>query len=300
MSRLISKSVGNSSAIYTSDTHNISNTNNQIIFNKMMSGIIETPSLSYLMNYQVMRLNDVKSVLEYNYGNISLMLAENAQMEEIFDEFTVYLPKCKKKMWGNLTLEKALEKRRTVRSYTGKPVRLKELSTLLNYGLGVRNEKEIINGYEVPLRYYGSGGGLYPIRPYIFINRVENLEKGVYKYQPFSHTVRRIEHENITLDEVYSTQKSVDISNLAFAIFFVYEMNRSYVKYGELALAHAFIEVGLMSQNLHLLSQGLGIGTCDMGGFNKVLLERKMQLCGVNRHVIFSIVFGKVEEKVEI
>ena len=43
-------------------------------------------------------------------------------------------------------------------------------------------------------------------------------------------------------------------------------MNRSYVKYGELALAHAFIEVGLMSQNLHLLSQGLGIGTCDMGG----------------------------------
>ena len=89
MSRLISKSVGNSSAIYTSDTHNISNTNNQIIFNKMMSGIIETPSLSYLMNYQVMRLNDVKSVLEYNYGNISLMLAENAQMEEIFDEFTV-------------------------------------------------------------------------------------------------------------------------------------------------------------------------------------------------------------------
>ena len=138
MSRLISKSVGNSSAIYTSDTHNISNTNNQIIFNKMMSGIIETPSLSYLMNYQVMRLNDVKSVLEYNYGNISLMLAENAQMEEIFDEFTVYLPKCKKKMWGNLTLEKALEKRRTVRSYTGKPVRLKELSTLLNYGLGVK------------------------------------------------------------------------------------------------------------------------------------------------------------------
>ena len=77
-------------------------------------------------------------------------------------------------------------------------------------------------------------------------------------------------------------------------------MNRSYVKYGELALAHAFIEVGLMSQNLHLLSQGLGIGTCDMGGFNKVLLERKMQLCGVNRHVIFSIVFGKVEVKVEI
>ncbi|MFV0380893.1 MAG: hypothetical protein ACK5KR_01460 [Breznakia sp.] len=63
--------------------------NNQIVFNKMMSGILELPSLAYLMNYQTMRLNDVRSILEYNYGNISLTIAENLQMEEVVDEYSI-------------------------------------------------------------------------------------------------------------------------------------------------------------------------------------------------------------------
>lgn len=300
MNYLVSKGISNNAAAYMSDEHNISNTNNQIIFNKMMSGSAESPMLTYLLNYQVMRLNDIRSVLEYNYGNISLMIAENLEMEEIVDEYTVQLPICKSRQLGNISLYQALKKRRTVREFLDQKVSIKSLSELLQFGVGVKHESENINGFEVPLRYYGSGGGLYPIRPYIYAQKVKGIQSGMYKYQPFSHSLRLVESEDISLQEIFSTQKMVNIENVSFVIIFVYEMNKNYMKYGELALAQAFIEVGLMSQNLHLLSQCMGIGTCDIGGFNKVLLEKKMHLCGINRHVVYSVLFGKAGKNVEV
>lgn len=300
MNYLVSKGISNNAAVYMSDEHNISNTNNQVVFNKIMSGSTESPMLNYLLNYQVMRLNDVRSVLEYNYGNISLMIAENLKMEEIVDEYTVLLPTCKSRQLGNVSLYQALKKRRTIREFIDQKVSIKNLSELLQFGVGVKHESENLNGFDVPLRYYGSGGGLYPIRTYLYVQNVKGIQPDLYKYQPFSHSLRSAESEDISLHEIFSAQKAVNIENVSFAIFFVYEMNKNYMKYGELALAQAFIEVGLMSQNLHLLSQCMGIGTCDMGGFNKVLLEKKMHLCGINRHVVYSILFGKAGKNVEI
>ncbi|MFV0380894.1 MAG: hypothetical protein ACK5KR_01465 [Breznakia sp.] len=78
----------------------------------------------------------------------------------------------------------------------------------MQFGVGVKEEIENVNGFEVPLRYYGSGGGLYSIRPYVFINNAENVEPGIYKYQPFSHTIRRIEHEDVKMQEAFSSQMS--------------------------------------------------------------------------------------------
>ena len=300
MSIVTSKGIANMAASYNSDRNNISNTNNQIIFNKVMSNQATSPSFDYLLNYQTIRLNDVKSILEYNLGNLSLVISENLKLEEISDERTIELPSAKIGFLGKADLLHALKKRRSIRHYAKKGTTLKELAYFLKYSVGVKEQTENMNGYEIPLRYYGSGGGLYPIRTYIMIENIKNVKKGIYQYQPFSHSIRKIEHEDIQLEDVFTSQQSLDLKNAAFAIFFVYEVNKNYVKYGEAALAYAFIEVGLMSQNMHLLAQSMDLGTCDIGGFNKVKLEKTMKLCGVNRHILYSILAGKVDYHVEI
>ena len=301
MSILISKGTANNVSIYTSDSSNISNTNNEIIFNKVMSNKISTPMFDYLMDYQNCRINDVRSIMEYNYGNISLEIAESIQKEEIVDNNTILLNNpIKNKALKKTTLIEALKKRETVRKFISKKISIDELSLILKYSFGVKEDTQMLNGYKIPRRYYGSGGGLYPIRTYIFINKVKGINEGIYKYQPITHSLRLIEQDHIELHEFLENQASIDYHNINFAVLFVYEVNKSYMKYGELSLAHAFIEIGLMSQNLHLISSGIGLGTCDIGGFKKVILEKRMHLCGVNRQVLYCALVGKGDEYVGI
>lgn len=302
MSIIISKGIANASAAYTSDYSNITNTNNQVIYNKIISGKTSTPMFDYLMNFQTTRINDVRSISEYNYGNISLQIAESLEMEEIVDDKTIKLPEIKKvRALKKFTLMDSLESRESVRDYVDVSMKIDVLSVLLNYSFGIKKEKNNINGFEIPKRYYGSGGGLYSIKQYLYINNVEGLEKGVYKYQPFSHSLRRMESNDLKLDDFLENQsKVIKYNNINFGVIYVYEVNKNYVKYGEISLIHSAIEIGLMNQNLHLLSQAFDIGTCDIGGFNKSILEKKINLCGVNRHVIFITLLGRGDSYVGI
>lgn len=302
MSVIISKSIANGSAVYTSDTHNVSNTNNQVIFNKIISGKISTPIFDYLMNLQIYRINDVRSISEYNFGNISLQIAEELHMEELEDDKTIKLPDIKRtRKINKFSLINALQKRESVRNYTKIGIKMDTLSVILKYAFGIKGTTESINGFDIPKRYYGSGGDLYPVRPYIFVNNIEGIKKGIYKYQPFTHSLRSISDNDVELDDFLENQaKAIKYNNINFAVIYVYEVNKNYVKYGETSLIHSILETGMMNQNLHLLAQAVGLGTCDIGGYNKTLLEKKMNLCGVNRHVIFITLLGRNDSSVEI
>lgn len=128
------KGGANAVVSYTADYSNITNTNNQVIFNKIVSEKTLTPMFDYLMNFQITRINDVRSLSEYNYGNISLQIAESLSMEEIVDDKTIKLPEEKKvKVLKKATLFSALEKRKSVRNYIDVSIKMEVLSAVLQY-----------------------------------------------------------------------------------------------------------------------------------------------------------------------
>lgn len=81
-----------------------------------------------------------------------------------------------------LYLEEAIQRRRSIRDYSGKPLTMKQLSLLLHSAYGITEPSG-------PLRASPSAGALYPLELYPVVNRVEGLVSGVYHYRPKDHSL---------------------------------------------------------------------------------------------------------------
>ncbi|HCZ3000082.1 TPA: SagB family peptide dehydrogenase, partial [Staphylococcus aureus] len=142
-------------------------------------------------------------------------------------------------------------------------------------------------------RFYASAGGLYPIDIYLYINNVEDYDKGIYLYQPISHSLLKIvAQKDINTDDILEGD-NIDIENCNFLVFFGYNFNSSFLKYGELALLNSLIEIGCMSHNFDLVITSLGYTGCPIAGFKKNNIEKLLELDHVNEHILFTNICGK-------
>ena len=85
-------------------------------------------------------------------------------------------------------LGEVMARRRSGRSYTGDPIDLSYLATVVRSGGAVTSEGtvELLNGDETVLHFRTapSGGGLYPIDIAVVALRVTGLDRGIYRYDP--------------------------------------------------------------------------------------------------------------------
>ena len=85
---------------------------------------------------------------------------------------------------SDVSIEQSLLNRRSIRSYTGEPLTLQEVSQLLWAAQGVTDPR----GF----RTAPSAGALYPLELYLVAGDVEDLTSGVYRYEPDGHQLVRI------------------------------------------------------------------------------------------------------------
>ena len=271
------------------DYCNKSNIDNKHIFNQIMRGNMESDAVNYLMNLGYMRLSDIKSIGMFNQVNIAAHINESKHLEEIIDENTIQLLEPVKKL--KLDLLDVLERRKSIRHYSPVKMTMKEFSTLIKYAFGNSNRKTHYQEATVINRYYPSGGGLYPVDVYININRVDGIPSGLYKYQLYSHTLRPT-NSNFHIEE-FLQYGNFDFENYSFLILFEYDLNKNYLKYGELSLLNTFVEVGNMAHALDIISTATGFGTCQIAGFDKTYGNRSLGLDGVNSNIIYTSICGK-------
>ncbi len=277
----------NSHSIYAKDLNNLSNKTNTEIYQNIFAGIDTTPMFEYLLNFSHQRLSDLKSINYFNYSGISVDKNEKRYLEEIEGDNTYYLPKISKVKY-NIT--NVIEKRESIREYAGSILSLKTLSTILHYSMGINKKHEINFGEKtINTRYYSSGGGLYPVSFILYLSNIESIKDGFYRYQPFSHSLLFLNNSGI---KGVFDNNVVDVINSNCIFFFNAELNRSYIKYGELSLINILIEIGIVSQNIHLMSNSFNLGTCDIAGFNKNLIEKKLNIDGVHSHILYSLSMG--------
>jgi len=80
---------------------------------------------------------------------------------------------------GSMALEVALQRRRSLRQFSGTPLRLAELGQLL---WATQGETDAAGHRTVP-----SAGALYPLTVYTVAGAVAGLPAGLYRYQPAGH-----------------------------------------------------------------------------------------------------------------
>lgn len=271
------------------DSVNINNRQNRDIFSQIITGYTQSNMMNYLLNLGYMRLHDVRSIGMYNELNIAANINRYKQYEEIIDKDTVFLPDKVKKL--KKSLNECLEDRKSIRTFFPYKMTLKEFSTLCKYSFGHSKRKTNYNGVITTNRYYASGGGLYPIQIYIFVNNVSGLKKGVYRYQVSSHSLYPISGEFDA--SKFLGYGNFDFENFSFLVIYEYDVNKTYMKYGELSLLTVFAEVGIISHNFELVCTALNFSACQIAGFDKTYAETILGCDGVNSHIIFTNICGK-------
>ena len=180
-----------------------------------------------------------------------------------------------------------LVKRKSFRRFSGKPIRLEQLSEILYYSAGSVRESD--GKFHFP---YPSAGGKYPIEIYPLVLYGDELKIGLYHYSPTEHALdillTPLKKEDTS--SIWMSQKWFRKASVILILTAVY--HRTTDKYGNRGIPFLFIEVGHIGQNIYLLAQSLGIGCCAIGQFKEKQLCRLLDINPFEEYPIYYIALG--------
>ena len=169
--------------------------------------------------------------------------------------------------------------RATCREFSGKPIRLAQLSQLLYVAQG--------NRAETSKRNAPSAQEQYPLNVYVCVNFVDGLEKGLYRYDGSDNTLEYLGTEN--LDKTLAEAAIGDqpwVSKAAAVLIVtgnIEGMNRHFAEQppvNERGERYVYIETGAVAQNVHLQATELGLGMVLVGGFDNEKVKTLLSLPG--------------------
>ncbi len=163
---------------------------------------------------------------------------------------------------GEMSLETTITMRRTVRSFKANPITLDQFSQLLWAAQGITTDK----GY---FRAAASAGALYPMDIYAVLgkNCVQNLDAGVYHYEPGDHSISALTEKDIRNQLAQAALSQMWMASAPVSFIITAGYDRITFKYGKRGIRYAMIEAGHIGQNIFLQSEALGLGAGIVGAF---------------------------------
>lgn len=185
-----------------------------------------------------------------------------------------------------------LKDRESRRQYTEESFSLAELSFLLYATQGV---KEVVGDGYATRRTVPSAGARHPFETYLEVNRVDDLNPGLYRYLPLDHQLTFLEASDKlpgVLAEANLGQRFVGQS----AVVFIWSCipYRAEWRYLNHAHRHMLIDVGHICQNLYLAAEALGAGTCAIGAYDQAAMDTLLELDGKDEYVVYLAPVGKI------
>ncbi len=171
---------------------------------------------------------------------------------------------------GEISVEEAIARRRSVRQFTAEPVSLTQLSQLLWAAQGLTT-----TGRAVP-----SAGATYPLEVFAVCgaNSVEAVRAGIYRYRADDCSLSlhhagdiRLDLSRASLNQEYIYKAPVDIVICAL-------YRRTAAVYGSRGERYIHIEVGHAGQNIYLQATALGLGTVAIGAFDDEQVSEVLRL----------------------
>ncbi len=172
---------------------------------------------------------------------------------------------------GNaMSVEEALEQRRSVREFRRDGLVLEDLAELLWAAQGITGRRG--------LRTAPSAGALYPLELYLVTGDVEGLSPGVYRYRPKKHDLLPIASGDLRkpLASAALGQDWVRRAPAVLVITGVYQ--RTMARYGQRGRRYVHMEVGHAAQNVYLTATARGLGTVMVGAFDDNEVQEVLDL----------------------
>lgn len=190
-----------------------------------------------------------------------------------------------------MTLGAALEQRRSVRTFTGEPVRLRDVATLAHAAAGSTDPHR-------PFRATASAGALFPVRLDVVALRVRGLTRGVYGYDARRHALTPRGGPDAVDGVLGAMAVSPDLlmwDRAALLCLLVARPWRSMRKYGARGMRHAFLEAGAMAAHLDLAATAIGLGSVDCSSVYDDEAHAALGMDGVHEAIVHVVVIGSKE-----
>lgn len=188
------------------------------------------------------------------------------------------------------TFDEVVQKRRSIRGFSTKAVRLEQLSYLLWASTGIQRNEEGFAYRTAP-----SAGALYPIETYLVIHRVEHIETGVYHYDIQHHRLEQLKKGDYWI-AVAQAALDQDMC-VSAAVVFVWTalFNRSKWKYGQRAYRYIYLDAGHIAENLALGAVSLGLGSCQIAALYDDEVNSLIDVDGTDESVLYLSAVGVPE-----
>jgi SagB-type dehydrogenase family enzyme len=170
-----------------------------------------------------------------------------------------------------VTLEEAVERRRSIRDFSRAPLSLAEIAQLLWAAQGVTSPEG--------LRAAPSAGARYPLETYCV------CEHGLFHYQPTDHAAIKVQEEDLRAALASACWGQTFIAEAPLSIAFAAVYERTTSRYGERGMRYIYMDVGHAAQNVHLQAEALGLGSVAAGAFDDGPVEEVLRLPGDHRPI---------------
>jgi len=162
------------------------------------------------------------------------------------------------KIEGQVSVEAALKRRRSIRTYAASPLTLEDIGQL-SWAAQGQNDPDSF------LRTAPSAHGAYPLELYVAVGTVTGLATGLYHYSSDSHALELVVRRDVRPDLHHAVMQMQNHIDTAPAVFV---LSGDISKEKERALEWMWAEAGCAAQGFFLQATARGLGSVFIGSFD--------------------------------
>lgn len=216
-------------------------------------------------------------------------------LQEPVDQHSPRIALPDRSTWGQvikkMDVVDAIGNRHSRRNYSQQSLKLEELAFLLWATQGVRKP-----GLQSPqFRTVPSAGARHSFETYLFIQRVETLSAGLYRYLHLSNELVFLKaadgNSNKTLSRAVLGQQFV--ADSAVVLVWTTVPYRMEWRYLEAAHRVILLDAGHVCQNLYLACEAIHAGTCAIAAYDQEVMDDLLGVDGKNHFTVYLAPVGK-------
>ena len=192
---------------------------------------------------------------------------------------------------GAMALIDAIRKRRSERTYASKPLTLEELSFLLWATQGLSGT---IHRGNVSLRTVPSAGARHPFETYLLLQRVEEIEVGLFRYLPIEHALCLLDKNEDLPERIHEAAFRQYVLDSAITFMWSAIPYRTEWRYASVSPKLIALDAGHLCQNLYLASVSIDAGACAIGAYDQDKIDKVLDLDGKNELTVYMATVGKL------
>ena len=190
-----------------------------------------------------------------------------------------------------MEMRSAIESRRSVRRYSGQSLTMDELAYLLWCTQGIKmGLPNCGSARNVP-----SAGGRHAFETYLYIQHVQGLHPGLYRYLAFEHALLPLTADEAAGEQFRSAFRPKNMTaNNAVTFVWAAVLERMTNRFGTRAYRYLFLDAGHVCQNLYLAAQTIKTGVCAIGAFSDDKLNQALGLDGKAEFAVYAASVGRI------